>query len=72
MCGGEGVCDDGTGMGSCMIVSPHSTTERGWSMVRWMVKDVNYTFFMLATKFGNEKEVPSTIKKPSYLMNELV
>ena len=55
-----------------MIVSPHSTTERGWSVVRWMVKDVNYTFFMLATKFGNEKEVPSTIKKPSYLMNELV
>ena len=72
MCGGEGVSGDDTGVGCRMIVNSCSTAARWWFMVRWMVKDVNCALFMLATEFGNDGEVSSTIKRPLCLMNKLM
>lgn len=70
--GGEGVSSYCTGEGSYMIVTPRSTTE-GWRCeVWWMAKDINCKFVMLATKFGDEIEVPCTIKIPLHLMNDLM
>jgi len=72
VCGGEGVSSDVAGVGSHVIVAPRSTAERWWFVIQWMVKDINCVFFMLASEFGNEGEVSSTIKRPLCLVNELV
>ena len=69
---GHGVGGYGACMRNHMIVYPRCVVKRECCMYWGVVKDVNRTLFMFATKFDDKRESSCPIEWLLYLCNEAV